>query len=363
MNELIDKIYEDLSLDEIRELLQSQQDQDELRELLFQEFLKYADYTCASEWNRAVRLTECLAIIGWGEHEPLQASRGRFINGDPSTMFYNANGDTRFVRAFWSEGKYGLIMRTDVCWFDKSPEDPLDRENTDHYPVIPKRENIKLQNQRNWISKNPIYISLLMMNHLYGSTPVVQSIYDELQAMLDSMMRPYMYGNLFNLISINIFFSYEPMTNKIVGDEIKLKRYVGYHVKEFNWEKLRFEEKTVCHRYEIGPFRKNTGNIYSTLSLEREFSLMHPKKQKEELAKHFIFILEKIFTRLRKKHSFNFDLMLSDFKNVMEKWIALPIIKPPYRFEYGTKPMTVAGEPTDFLSTYNFYKNHYVSLE
>ncbi|GHV01936.1 hypothetical protein AGMMS49521_2970 [Campylobacterota bacterium] len=59
----------------------------EIREKLFDEFLRYAEYKNASEWNRAVRLCECLAIIGWGTHEALQAGRGKFYNGNPETAF------------------------------------------------------------------------------------------------------------------------------------------------------------------------------------------------------------------------------------------------------------------------------------
>ena len=61
--------------------MHSQNKIDELRENLFGEFLKYADYKNAAEWNKAVRICECLAIIGWGSHEALEAIREIFYNG------------------------------------------------------------------------------------------------------------------------------------------------------------------------------------------------------------------------------------------------------------------------------------------
>lgn len=128
----------------------------EVREMFFREFLRYADYSCASEWNRAVRLCECLAIIGWGQHEALQAIRGKFISGAPTTGFINEFRECRFVESFWSDGKYGMIMDEWSCWFHASPDDPLHRKDTEHYKVDRKREALKLDDQRNWIVKIPL---------------------------------------------------------------------------------------------------------------------------------------------------------------------------------------------------------------
>ena len=38
---------------------------------------KYADYKSVSEWDKAMRLCECFAVIGWGNYEPVEALRGR----------------------------------------------------------------------------------------------------------------------------------------------------------------------------------------------------------------------------------------------------------------------------------------------
>ncbi len=52
------KIFEIEDLKELEEFLQSQSEIEQLRERLFAEFLKYADYKNAGEWNKAVRLCE-----------------------------------------------------------------------------------------------------------------------------------------------------------------------------------------------------------------------------------------------------------------------------------------------------------------
>ena len=87
------KIFEIEDLKELEEFLQSQSEIEQLRERLFAEFLKYADYKNAGEWNKAVRLCESLAIIGWGNHEPVEALRGQFFNGNPATCFQNKFGE------------------------------------------------------------------------------------------------------------------------------------------------------------------------------------------------------------------------------------------------------------------------------
>ena len=95
----MNEIYAINDLSELENFLHSQNDIEKLREKLFAEFLKYADYKSVSEWNKAVRLCECLAVIGWGNHEPLEASRGVFFNGNPRTFFCNRFGELRFVEA------------------------------------------------------------------------------------------------------------------------------------------------------------------------------------------------------------------------------------------------------------------------
>jgi len=67
----MNEIFSIESLAEL-ELFLSKQNTDEIREKLFAEFLKYSDYKNATEWNKAVRLCECLAIIGWGKEKQVR---------------------------------------------------------------------------------------------------------------------------------------------------------------------------------------------------------------------------------------------------------------------------------------------------
>ncbi|WP_253696246.1 hypothetical protein [Treponema denticola] len=104
----MNEIYAINDLSELEDFLHSQNSIEKLREKLFAEFLKYADYKSVSEWNKAVRLCECLAVIGWGNHEPLEASRGVFFNGNPRTFFLQQIRRALFCRGNMVKKKNGL---------------------------------------------------------------------------------------------------------------------------------------------------------------------------------------------------------------------------------------------------------------
>lgn len=120
MSEILEPIYEIENLAELEIFLRAQ-DQILIRERLLGEFDRYAFYKNASEWNRAVKICECLAIIGWGERESLEALRGKFYNGYAMTYFLNVHGEPRFVEAMWSKRKTGLTMQDGDTFFHESP--------------------------------------------------------------------------------------------------------------------------------------------------------------------------------------------------------------------------------------------------
>ena len=85
----MEEIFEIEDLKELEEFLQSQSDVEQLRERLFAEFLKYADYENAGEWNKAVRLCESLAIIGWGT-EPIPNKNGCYHTQKTCWFYHTA---------------------------------------------------------------------------------------------------------------------------------------------------------------------------------------------------------------------------------------------------------------------------------
>ena len=217
-------IYEIESLAELRAYLLSTEDSEALREELFDEFLKYADYKNVSDWNKAVRLCEALAIIGWGGHEPLEAVRGTYFNGNPETFFLNRYSETRFVDAIWSKRVSGYTMEAGHTNFFASSDDQLHRPTVlQSYPVTEYVMEGCLASQRNWIAKNPIRIIRGLDNCYPSSRPVIDSVENVLQKALDQHMRPELYGEEINRIVITCSYSFYDnahcKTNYVIADE------------------------------------------------------------------------------------------------------------------------------------------------
>ena len=106
----MNEIYAINDLSELEDFLHSQNSIENIREKLFAEFLKYADYKSVSEWNKAVRLCECLAVIGWGNHEPLEASRGVFLTVTP-VLFFATDLESSVLSR-----QYGQKEKQDLPW-------------------------------------------------------------------------------------------------------------------------------------------------------------------------------------------------------------------------------------------------------
>ena len=123
VNEVVwmDEILAPQSLDELRVLVESKVGP-RLRKQLAKEFLRSCLYKNAEQWNRAVRLCETLTIAGWGDLEPVEATRGMFFNGNPETTFFNKFSETRFVDAIWSKRKAGLTMEQGRTSYHYSPD-------------------------------------------------------------------------------------------------------------------------------------------------------------------------------------------------------------------------------------------------
>ena len=107
----LNKIYETGSLAELRRYLSGMPNVGELRERLYSEFLKYSQYRNAVEWNAAVRICEALAIVGWGTHEPVEAIRGTYFNGNPETYFINRDAKPTLFQCRMVEAKRWFCHR------------------------------------------------------------------------------------------------------------------------------------------------------------------------------------------------------------------------------------------------------------
>jgi len=320
----MNKIYAIENLSEL-EIFLSMQNADEIREELFAEFLKYSDYRNVTEWNKAVRLCECLAIVGWGKYEPVQAARGIFFNGNPDTDFYNKFRQPRFVSAIWSKRKNGLTMENGRTAYYYSPDVP-DKPTISEYPVIECIEDLKLADQRNWIPRSPIFVRRTLNNCYENSKAVIESIETDLQTDLDHNMRPEKYGRAINNIRFNLSFSYYDhahcKTNHIIADEkLNLKQKDFYPVLLTMYTKHEIEKHGyyLVNRYEYGAFRDGVFRV--GINFEKELSEMEHNTQKQKISFHVEEALGVVIEKLKKKKlEYDFDFMQSDFLRIINEW-------------------------------------------
>ena len=321
MDEILEKIYAIEGLGELENFLR-EKGLNLMRGPLLAEFDRYAFYQNASEWNKAVKICECLAITGWGERESLEALRGRYFNGQYMTYFLNASGEPRFVEAHWSKRKTGLSMQDNETFFNPSPND---NGKTLKRPVKEQIQDVKLASQRNWIPKNPIRVSIGIKNCYENSRAVIDSLFKELQPALNAKMRPKIYGSEINYINLDCSFSFDDeycRTNYIIApDEPRLSSQRAW---ELLREMMSEEERSaggyyLRNRFEYAPFRKDTGKTGAQIYFEREFSELSHAEQKQKISEYFLTALKQI-ARKQSKLKYDFKTMIDDFSKILDEW-------------------------------------------
>lgn len=302
---MIEKIYQINELSELENYLKTFANQNELQEKLFNEFLIFADYKNADEWNKAVRLCECLAIVGWGEKEPLEAVTGSFISGNPWTYFYDKFGRHHFVESIWSKSKTGLIMGQGRTSYHQSPNQQNTKTSIEfHYPVSEQWSDTPLAKQRNWIVKSPIYTKQFINNCYRSSAFLKDSLEKELNSLIDTKMRPKLYGSVIDFISIFVNLSWKNC-QYVIDETIKSIDYQNPHL---------------VPRIRYGNFRKNTGRLTVDIYLEKAFSDLNQNEQKAKMAEYLLIAIKTIAQK-QKKLDYDFELMIADFEKVLNLWL------------------------------------------
>lgn len=322
----MDKIYQIDDLQLLQDYLLRFPDIDRLRACLLSEFFNYASYRNVTEWNMAVRLCECLAVVGWGAHEPLEAVRGVCYNGNPNTFFVNRYRKPRFFDAAWSKRKEGLAIDYSQSFLygsgdNDSPETAVQDK------TIGAPQDIKLGCQRNWIAKNPICLTRGIANCYDTSRDVIESMEKWLNPELDRRMRPELYGNALNRIILNCSFSFYDndhcKTNYIIADDsLKLKKKDFYSVLlgMFSEKEINDNGYYLRNRFSYGPFRPDTGTVRVAIVFEKEFSRLPPLRQKQVMSEYFIQAVGQCAKRLMKKVDYDFGLMQSDLSAILREW-------------------------------------------
>lgn len=321
------KIFETATITELQEYLSGIQDVDDFREQLHIEFLKHSQYSDAREWNVAVRICEALAIIGWGAYEPVEAVRGVYFNGNPETYFINRYAKPRFLGAVWSKRKDGFAIDYGLSFFHGSAENPLETPIRLSEPVG-ETQDVQLCSQRNWIPKNPIRIIRGIANCYDTSKPLIDSIEKKLIPALNQGMRPELYGAAIDTIVLNLSLSFfdndHCKTNYIIADEsLKLKKKDFYPklLEMYSEKEIEDNRYYLRNRFAYGPFRSETGTIRVKIYFEKEFSELSAHEQKQVFCSYLIQAVEQVAKRLNRKISYDFPMMIEDFKSILYSWL------------------------------------------
>lgn len=325
----MNEIYKLHDLEKLKIFLQAQGDIEKLRTKLFEAFLQYAHYKNVSEWNKAVRLCESFAIIGWGNYEPLEALKGMYFNGNPMTFFVNKFGDVRFVDAVWSKRTTGYTMEQGRTSYHHSPDQKDDRQTILwEYETKEDIQDIKMESQRNWTPKNPVWFVRGISNCYENSKLFLESIENGLQPALKEKMRPEKYGFVINRIIINHSHSYYDhdhcKTNYIISEsDKKLNNQQAWEALHKMYAKADIEKNGyyLRSRFVYGPFKTDTGKMNIEIHFEKAFSELSHQKQKEKFSEYVVTALQTTIDKLKKKKlDYNFDLMFEDFNTILNEW-------------------------------------------
>lgn len=153
-------------------------------------FDRYQGYRSAGQWNELVRVCEALAVVGWGEREPVEAFAERWINGS----FYTQLRNRQFEIVGGSERRWSRHGTTFTLTGDEGESSP------------PAGEAVTgLLSQRIPLAKNPVRL-VRSGNYQAEAKPFVDEL-ARLRGLLDRRLgRPY--GPGFGHLGFRLNFSY-----------------------------------------------------------------------------------------------------------------------------------------------------------
>lgn len=307
------------TLEELRQHLDSSAGR-RLRGALLREFWKVCRYSNAEEWNRAVRICEALAIVGWGDCEPVEA-----YCGENWTVFRNRFDESRFVSADWSKRKGGVTIAPGRATYNASPDQS---GITGDFATALCVQDLKLASQRNWIPKNPIRLYQWLDSSDASTRKLVDSVQDRLFAALERQMKPDTYGSAIDRIWIDYYFCTHLRGNKqtiIVIDDDSRMSSVQLHKRlltMYSAAEIKRDNLFLRKRYDYGIFQAEKGVMKVTLHFPREFNKLSLPAQKREFAQHLSTAVSGVVERLTGRDlDYDFGKMQRDFKAILGRWV------------------------------------------
>ena len=123
-------------------------------------------------------------------------------------FFANRARKEHFADAIWSKRTTGWTMENGRTSYHQSPDVPGKVTLLSEYPVVEAVQDIRLETQRNWIPKTPVLLGRDIANCYASTKPLVADIETNLMPLLDSQMRPELYGSALQCIRVRCSCSY-----------------------------------------------------------------------------------------------------------------------------------------------------------
>lgn len=177
-------LFGELTLDELERRVGAL-GHDAVRTRLLAEYDQRREYRSLAEWNRLVRACEVLALVGWGERQPVEAYAEKWINGRMYTKLFTATFETLpGTERGWRKHGTTFVL-----------EDGPDRAD----PAL-----TTVEYQRNPLSKNPIRL-VRGGNYPQSAHAFVEEL-GRLRKILDARLAKW-YGPGFGYLGIQLYFS------------------------------------------------------------------------------------------------------------------------------------------------------------
>jgi len=167
---------------------------DRVRVLLLAEYDRLLRYRNIAEWNELVRVCEALAIVGWGEREPVEALAERWVNG----AWYTTLRTREFVKL---SGHGNTADNTESEWSKQAKSFVLrGGEDTHDHGIV------RFASQRLPLPKNPLRLAQRVANHQKSAAAFVEAL-SSLRRRLDRELAGDRYGEGFDYVGIACTFS------------------------------------------------------------------------------------------------------------------------------------------------------------
>ncbi len=212
---LLSELLATEDLEEAQRQVDSWTGRESLREALIREFHRVVEYDDASEWCRAVRLCELLALVGWEPSERVDAF-ARF-NGDCwQTGFYTDRNEPRYRHGRWTKRKAGWALFNPEYHFSPDrPEFPArDWKQHDRRKYAPVDVD-QLPTQRNYLRRMPFSVSVVGRNE--PDLARASDLRRELATHLTDAMVRHAYGDAVEHFYITLHQGTEPFLTLSIG--------------------------------------------------------------------------------------------------------------------------------------------------